>query len=85
MATLLEKRFNFNAQLWVDHIGGELTTDAGLVLVKELMAGFDFTVLAKKLVHFQEDRHYFQHSNVTLLEQTIFQLISGHQSASETK
>lgn len=80
MAALLEKRFNFNSKLRVDHTGGELTTDAGLVLIKELMAGLNFTALAKKLVHFQEDRNYFQHSNVALLEQTIFQLISGYQT-----
>lgn len=68
MANLTEKRFNFNSKLRIDHTGGELSTDADLVSVKELMVAFDFTILAEQLVCFNEDWHYFKHTNVSLLE-----------------
>ena len=35
MATLQEKRINFNPKLTVSNTGGNLSTDAGLILVKE--------------------------------------------------
>ncbi|TAR30657.1 IS1380 family transposase, partial [Lactiplantibacillus plantarum] len=54
MATLPEKRVNFNPKLHISHTGGELSTDAGLVLVKELMAQLNFTTLAYQLVHFDD-------------------------------
>lgn len=68
MATLPEKRVNFNPKLHISHTGGELSTDAGLVLVKELMAQLNFTTLAYQLVHFDDQRHYARYSNVSLLE-----------------
>lgn len=47
MATLTEKRVNFNSKLRIDHTGGELSTDARLVLVKELMTAFEFHRLSR--------------------------------------
>lgn len=78
MATLPEKRVNFNPKLHISHTGGELSTDAGLVLVKELMAQLNFTTLAYQLVHFDDQRHYARYSNVSLLEQVVLQLIAGY-------
>uniref|UniRef100_UPI0002492BDE transposase n=1 Tax=Ligilactobacillus acidipiscis TaxID=89059 RepID=UPI0002492BDE len=78
MATLPEKRVNFNPKLHISHTGGELSTDAGLVLVKELMAQLNFTTLAYQLVHFDDQRHYARYSNVSLLEQVVLQLITGY-------
>lgn len=78
MATLPEKRVNFNPKLHISHTGSELSTDAGLVLVKELMAQLNFTTLAYQLVHFDDQRHYARYSNVSLLEQVVLQLIAGY-------
>ncbi len=48
MATLQEKRINFNPKLTVSNTGGNLSTDAGLILVKEFMDSLGFLELVKK-------------------------------------
>lgn len=78
LVTLPEKRFDFNTKVQVSHTGGELSTDTGLVLVKEMMTQLDFTALAQQLVHFKDERRYYRHTNVSLLEQVILQLIAGY-------
>ncbi len=78
MATLPEKQFNFNPKVHVSHTGGELSTDAGLTLVKEMMVQLDFSSLAQQFVQFNDQRHYYRHDNVSLLEQIILQLIAGY-------
>lgn len=78
MATLQEKRVKFNSKLLVSNTGGNLSTDAGLVLVKEFMDSLGFLSLAKDTLTFQEKRRYWRHDNISLLEQLLFQLIAGY-------
>ncbi len=78
MATLQEKRVKFNSKLLLSNTGGNLSTDAGLVLVKEFMNSIGFTKLAKQLLTFNDERRYWTHDNVSMLEQLLFQLIAGY-------
>lgn len=78
MATLQEKRVNFNPKLSVSNTGGTLSTDAGLVLVKEFIETLGFSELAEELLIFREERRYWRHDNISLLEQLLFQLIAGY-------
>jgi len=78
MATLQEKRVKFNSKLLLSNTGGNLSTDAGLVLVKEFMNSIGFIKLAKQLLTFNEERRYWTHDNVSMLEQLLFQLIAGY-------
>ena len=55
MATLQEKRVNFNSKMTVSNTGGNLSTDTGLILVKEFMDSIGFTKLAKQLLTFNEE------------------------------
>ncbi|MEG0498204.1 MAG: IS1380 family transposase, partial [Carnobacterium sp.] len=85
MATLQEKRINFNPKLTVSNTGGNLSTDAGLILVKEFMDSLGFLELAKSFLQIKEDRTYWRHDNISLLEQLLFQLISGYAADSSAK
>ena len=78
MATLQEKRVKFNSKLLLSNTGGKLSTDAGLVLVKEFMNSIGFIKLAKQLLTFNDERRYWTHDNVSMLEQLLFQLIAGY-------
>lgn len=78
MKTLPEKRANFNPKIHISHTGGELSTDAGLILIKELMVKLGFSQLVDQLVTFDDQRHYYRHANFQLLEQVILQLIAGY-------
>ncbi|MCA9765306.1 MAG: IS1380 family transposase [Carnobacterium sp.] len=78
MATLQEKRVHFNSKLVVSNTGGNLSTDAGLILIKEFMDSIGFTKLASQFIHFKDERRYWIHDNSSLLEQLLFQLIAGY-------
>lgn len=78
MITLHDNHVKFNQNLFVSHTGGTLSSDSGLVLVKELMNAFNFSNLVKQKVAFQENRAYWSHENDAILEQLIFQLIAGY-------
>ena len=43
MATLHENRLLFNSNVTVSHSGGNLSSDSGLILVKEFMDKFKFS------------------------------------------
>ena len=47
MATLHEKKVQFNSKLTVSNTGGNLSTDSGLILVKEFMDSLNFSDLSK--------------------------------------
>ena len=49
MGSLLEKSLNFNRNLKVNFEGGNLTSDAGLVLYRNLMKKLDLVKLLKKI------------------------------------
>ncbi len=78
MATLQEKCVNFNSNMVVNNTGGNLSTDSGLILVKEFMDSIGFSTLATHSLTFQDNRRYWHHDNISLLEQLLFQLIAGY-------
>ncbi|MCT3560629.1 hypothetical protein EFR99_09655 [Lentilactobacillus buchneri] len=67
LKTLQEMALNFNKNILVSHTGGQLSSDGGLTLCVELMAKFQFTILADKLLRFNDQRRYCQHSNSSIL------------------
>lgn len=78
MAILQEKQVNFNSKMTVSNTGGNLSTDTGMILVKEFMDSIGFSELAKQLLHVKDNRLYCSHDNLSLLEQLLFQLIAGY-------
>lgn len=72
------KMRKIHLKMMVTNTGGNLSTDSGLVLVKEFMDSIGFSELAKQLLHVKDNRLYCSHDNLSLLEQLLFQLIAGY-------
>lgn len=82
MISLHKNQVKFNSNITISHTGGRLSSDSGLVLVKEVMNTFGFSDLAKDLLHITDHRAYFTHDNIAILEQFIIQLIAGYSADS---
>ncbi|BDP72634.1 hypothetical protein EfmAA96_04190 [Enterococcus faecium] len=87
MTSLHKNQVKFNSNITISHTGGQLSSDSGLVLVKELMNIFGFSELAKQHIHIEDERAYFTHDNLSILEQFIMQLIENKRrhSTQQTK
>lgn len=59
MTSLHKNQVKFNSNLTISHTGGRLSSDSGLVLVKEVMNTFDFSHVAKQWLHIKDKRVYF--------------------------
>ena len=53
MTSLHKNQVKFNSNITISHTGGQLSSDSGLVLVKELMNIFGFSELAKQHIHIE--------------------------------
>ena len=80
MATSHENRLLFNSNISISHSGGNLSSDSGLILAKELMDKFKFSRILRKNIQIQDDRLYYIHENESILEQIVLQLIAGYGS-----
>lgn len=76
MISLHKNQVKFNSHIIISHTGGRLSSDSGLVLVKEVMDTFKFSDLAKSLLDIKDNRAYYTHDNLAILEQLIMQLIA---------
>ena len=76
MATECHTRsgFRFQRKLLVDFKGGEITSDAGLVLLREFDERLGLTAGLKKLWIDERDRRYTTHGGLELLRQRIYQI-----------
>lgn len=82
MATLHEKKVKFNSKMMVSNTGGNLSTDSGLILVKEFMDPLNFSDLSKQHLEIEDKRLYQTHDNFSLMEQLIYQNIAGYSTDS---
>ncbi len=77
--------FIFQRKLTVDFAGGEITGEAGLVLVREFDERFGLTGGLEKLVRDPRDRRYVSHSVEELARQRIYQIAAGYEDANDAK
>lgn len=82
MSTLHEKKVQFNSKLTISNTGGNLSTNSGLVLVKEFMESLNFSDLSKQYLGIEDKRLYHIHDNFSLMEQLIYQNIAGYSTDS---
>ena len=82
MATLHEKNVKFNSKITVSNTGGNLSTDSGLILVKEFMDSLNFSDLSQQFLEIEDKRLYHTHDNFSLMEQLIYQNIAGYSTDS---
>jgi len=75
--------FGFQPKLVVDFAGGTLTTDAGLVLVREFDQRLGLSADVVSRVADARDARYVTHDVATLLRQRLYQIAAGYEDAND--
>lgn len=85
MATQCHSRFGFRFQgkLTLDFDGGEITSEAGLLLLREFDERLGLTAALGKLVIDERDERYIRHPALDLLRQRIYQIAAGYEDAND--
>ena len=78
MNILLQKHLNFNRRFKINFDGGDLTSDAGLLLYKEFDEKIGFSYLIKKYLNQIDVNKFRIHSSVAIIIQKIYQHIAGY-------
>lgn len=66
-----------------DFGGGEVTSDAGLLLIREAERRIDLIAKAAKAIHDARHQGYVRHDLEELLRQRVFQIIAGYEDADD--
>lgn len=75
--------FGFQPKLVVDFQGGTLTSDAGLVLVREFDELLGLTTDVSRRISDERDGRYVTHAMTSLLRQRIYQIAAGYEDAND--
>jgi hypothetical protein len=75
--------FGFQPKLVVDFAGGALTTDAGLLLVREFDEQLRLTADVCGRVADTRDGRYLTHDVATLLRQRLYQIAAGYEDVND--
>jgi hypothetical protein len=75
--------FGFQPKLVVDFAGGTLTTDAGLLLVREFDEQLGLTADVCGRVADTRDGRYVTHEVPTLLRQRLYQIVAGYEDVND--
>ena len=75
--------FGFQPKLVVDFAGGTLTTDAGLLLVREFDEQLGLSADVVSRVTDTRDARYVTHDVATLLRQRLYQIAAGYQDVND--
>ena len=78
MSSLLEKSVNFNRKIKINFEGGDLTSDAGLILYKEFDEKIGFSQMVKDNLIVKDSAKFRFHSNSDIAIQKIYQNIAGY-------
>lgn len=78
MSTVQSIPLNFNQNVSVSNDGGQLSSDAGMVLVKEFCDRIKFEALLAQNIDFHDDRLYCLYEKQYLATQMITQLVAGY-------
>jgi hypothetical protein len=75
--------FGFQPKLIVDFAGGELTSDAGLVLLREFDDALGLTDEVVARIEDRRDGRYITHDVATLLRQRLYQIAAGYEDVND--
>jgi Transposase DDE domain. len=73
-----DTKFNFNSKIKYNFNGGELTSDAGLLLIKEFLSKLGFHSLLEQTFNVQDDFAIRKHTNQKLCLQSLLFMIAGY-------
>ena len=75
--------FGFQPKLIVDFAGGELTSDAGLLLLREFDETLGLTADVGARLADGRDRRYVTHDLVALVRQRLYQIAAGYEDVND--
>jgi hypothetical protein len=75
--------FGFQPKITAAFDGGEITTEAGLLLVREFDERLHLTATLRDAVPDLRDRRYVTHDVLTLLRQRLYQIAAGYEDAND--
>jgi len=75
--------FRFQRKLKVDFAGGQITTDAGLLVLREFDERIGFSAGLSRIVRDWRDRRYVDHPLIGLLRQRIYQIAAGYEDGND--
>ena len=75
--------FGFQPKLIVDFAGGELTSDAGLLLLREFDQALGLTDEVVACLEDRRDSRYITHAVATLLRQRLYQIAAGYEDVND--
>ena len=78
-----QDQLHFNKKIKFNFKGGDLTSDAGFLLIQEFMHHVKFPELLKQHFHLETDQAIRTHTNHDLCLQPIFQTIAGYHCADD--
>ncbi len=73
-----------NKQVSADFTGGQMTSDAGLLLLRETEKRIGIIEALSKVIRDNRHPSYVKHSRNELLSQRIFQIASGYEDANDS-
>jgi hypothetical protein len=83
-ACYTQLRFGFQPKLAVDFAGGEITSDAGLLLLRDFDETLGLTDAAAVCLDDDErDSRYVTHAGPALLRQRLYQIVAGYADAND--
>lgn len=80
---LTRSGFKFQRKLKVDFAGGQITTDAGLLVLREFDERLGLTAKLGKIVIDRRDQRYVEHPITGLLRQRIYQIAAGYEDGND--
>lgn len=87
MTECITKQFNFSffkkRQLTVDFQGGDITSDAGLLLIRQADNSLGLIRGLSGCIDDKRDSRYFDHNMETLLRQRIYQIVAGYEDCND--
>lgn len=75
--------FSFQSKVRVDFAGGTITSDGGLLLLRELDERLGLTQQLTTAVRDPRDRRYITHDLLTVLRQRVYQIAAGYEDAND--
>jgi len=75
--------FQFQPKLTLDFQGGEITSEAGLILLREFDQRLGLTGELKGLLVDERDARYVEYPTLDLLRQRIYQIAAGYEDAND--
>jgi len=85
--TECSKRLQFpffkDAQLTTDFTGGSITSDGGLLLVREFDERIGLSESFSKLIYDPRDPRFILHDQLALIRQRLYQIVAGYEDAND--